>query len=65
MSIQNDVLKSSNLSKVRVTSVYLEHNHEVSAATFLSAEIGTEEAEVIANLQDANCKINKISSYFS
>jgi hypothetical protein len=55
--------KSSNSTKVKVTSVKLDHNHEVSADTFPFTELNEHEVEVrpIADLHEANCKISEIA----
>ena len=53
--------KPSNSTEVRVMSVKLDHDHEVSADTFPFTELNEQEVEVIAHLHKANCKISEIS----
>ena len=53
--------KPSNSTKVKVTSVKLDHNHEISADTFPFTELNEHEVEVIADLHEANYKISEIT----
>jgi len=53
--------KPATSTVIKVTSVNLHHNHEVSKAAFRSVELGEQEKEVIADLHNANCKVSEIA----
>jgi hypothetical protein len=55
--------KPTNSTRVRITSVNLDHNHDVSKATFESStvKLNEREKEVVMDLHEANCKVSQIS----
>lgn len=53
--------KPANSSTIKVTSVNLEHNHEISESAYNQVKLEEEEKEVIVDLHEANCKPSEIS----
>ena len=56
--------KPANSTRVKVTGVNLEHNHEISKAAYGISEITSEEEEVLTNLHNASCKVSQIARVF-
>lgn len=54
--------KPANSSRVRITSVDLNHNHEVSKSAFgtFGVELDSREKEALTDLRETNCKVSEI-----
>ncbi|KAE9541810.1 hypothetical protein AGLY_003801 [Aphis glycines] len=58
--------KLANFTRVKITGVSLEHNHEISKTAFgtTSLELKLEQKDMLTELSDANCKVSQISRVF-
>ena len=56
--------KPAKSDRVRITSVNLDHCHEISKVAFESTHLNEQEEELLTDLQEANCKVSEISRAF-
>jgi hypothetical protein len=53
--------KPAKLKSVKITTVNLVHNHEISDSAYQRTEVNELEAELITDLHDGNCKTSQIA----
>jgi len=58
--------KPVNSTRVKITGVNLEHNHEISKTAFgtTSMKLTDEQKDMLTELSEANCRVNQISRVF-